>query len=124
MEDERFKASIIKNLIIAVPAIVLEFFLGFGYALLLNKNLPGRGIIIGLLVAPVLVAPVMVGMSWRMLYGAKYGALNNLFRITGLITENFDWFADGARMPTVQLRGSPKISTDESLAAAQYDVRG
>jgi len=97
MEDERFKASIINNLIIAVPAIILEFFLGFGYALLLNKNLPGRGIITGLLVAPVMVAPVMVGMSWRMLYGAKYGALNNLFKMTGLITENFDWFADAPR---------------------------
>jgi len=96
-EDERFISSIWQNILIAVPAIVIQFLLGFGYALLLNKNLPGRGIITGLLVAPMMVAPVMVGMTWRMLYGAKYGALNNMLKATGLITENFDWFANGTR---------------------------
>jgi multiple sugar transport system permease protein len=32
-------------------------------------------------------------MAWRMMYGVKYGAINNLGRQLGLLDVYFDWFA-------------------------------
>ncbi len=39
-----------------------------------------------------MVSPVMAAMAWRMLFGVKYGAINNLGRQLGIIDVYFDWF--------------------------------
>ena len=40
-----------------------------------------------------MVSPVMAAMAWRMMFGVKYGAINNLGRQLGLIDVYFDWFS-------------------------------
>ncbi len=40
-----------------------------------------------------MVSPVMAGMAWRMMFGVKYGAINNLGRQLGLLDVYFDWFS-------------------------------
>src|SRR5678815_3815641 len=40
-----------------------------------------------------MVSPVMAGMAWRMMFGVKYGAINNLGRQFGLLDVYFDWFS-------------------------------
>jgi multiple sugar transport system permease protein len=40
-----------------------------------------------------MVSPVMAAMAWRMMFGVKYDAINNLGRQLGLIDVYFDWFA-------------------------------
>src|SRR6266508_5983965 len=41
-----------------------------------------------------MISPVMAAMAWRMLFGVKYGAINNLGRQFGLLDVYFDWFAN------------------------------
>jgi multiple sugar transport system permease protein len=36
---------------------------------------------------------VMAAMAWRMMYGVKYGAINNLGRQLGILDVYFDWFS-------------------------------
>src|SRR2546428_586130 len=43
--------------------------------------------------SPSMVSPVMAAMAWRMMYGVKYGAINNLGRQLGIIDVYFDWFS-------------------------------
>ena len=50
-------------------------------------------IITALLVIPSMVSPVMAAMAWRMMYGVKYGAINNLGRQLGILDVYFDWFS-------------------------------
>ena len=40
-----------------------------------------------------MVSPVMAAMAWRMMFGVKFGAINNLGRQLGLLDVYFDWFA-------------------------------
>ncbi len=40
-----------------------------------------------------MVSPVMAAMAWRMMFGVKYGAINNLGLQLGLLDVYFDWFA-------------------------------
>lgn len=91
--DRRFVESVWNTGVIIVPSLVAELLLGLGLALLLNRVLRGRPLITALLAIPAMVSPVMAAMAWRMMFGVKYGAINNLGRQTGLIDVYFDWFA-------------------------------
>ncbi len=92
-QDERFRSSILTTLVIIVPALIAELLLGLGIALLLNRPIRARPILTALLAIPPMVSPVMAGMAWRMMFGVKYGAINNLGRELGIIDVYFDWFA-------------------------------
>ena len=93
LRDERFIASVWNTILLIVPALVCELLLGLGIALLLNRVTRGRPIITALLAIPAMVSPVMAGMAWRMMFGVKYGAINNLGRQLGLLDVYFDWFS-------------------------------
>ncbi|RMF86910.1 MAG: sugar ABC transporter permease [Nitrospinota bacterium] len=97
LEDSRFANSVRNNIIIALPTIGFEFLLGFLFALILNQNIRGKAIFTTLLVVPIMISPVMAGMTWRMLYGAKYGAINHILKGIGIADTSFDWFATGPR---------------------------
>jgi len=91
--DQRFLGSVWNTAIIIVPSLAVELLLGLGLALLLGRVIRGRPIITALLAIPAMVSPVMGAMAWRMMYGVKYGAINNLGRQLGLLDVYFDWFA-------------------------------
>jgi multiple sugar transport system permease protein len=91
--DHRFWASVWNTAIIIAPALVLELVLGLGIALLLNRKIRARPVITALLAIPPMISPVMAAMAWRMMFGVKYGAINNMGLQLGLIDVYFDWFA-------------------------------
>jgi len=91
--DGRFWASVWNTAIIIAPALVLELALGLGIALLLNRKIRARPVITALLAIPPMISPVMAAMAWRMMFGVKYGAINNMGLQLGLIDVYFDWFA-------------------------------
>ena len=91
--DQRFLGSIWNTAVIIVPSLAVELLLGLGLALLLGRVIRGRPVITALLAIPAMVSPVMGAMAWRMMYGVKYGAINNLGLQLGLIDVYFDWFA-------------------------------
>ena len=94
VKDTRFLNSIWNTAIIIGPALALELLVGLGLALLLTRIGRGRPIITALLAIPAMVSPVMAAMAWRMMFGVKYGAINNLGRQLGLIDVYFDWFSN------------------------------
>ena len=91
--DQRFLGSVWNTAVIIAPSLVLELLLGLGIAMLLSRVLHGRPIITALLAIPAMVSPVMAAMAWRMMYGVKYGAINNLGRQLGILDVYFDWFS-------------------------------
>ena len=90
--DARFWGSVWNTGVIIVPSLIVELALGLGVALLLNRKIRGRPIMTALIAIPAMVSPVMAAMAWRMLFGVKYGAINNLGRQLGIIDVYFDWF--------------------------------
>jgi multiple sugar transport system permease protein len=93
LRDGRFLGSVWNTAVIIVPSLILELLLGLGIALLLNRALVGRPLVTALLAIPAMVSPVMAAMAWRMMFGVKYGAVNNLGRQVGLLDVYFDWFS-------------------------------
>lgn len=91
--DGRFWGSVWNTALIIAPSLALELLIGLGIALLLNRPIRGRPVITALLAIPPMVSPVMAAMAWRMMFGVKYGAINNLGLQLGLIDVYFDWFS-------------------------------
>ena len=92
VKDQRFLGSVWNTAVIIAPSLAIELLLGLGIALLLSRVIRGRPIITALLAIPAMVSPVMGGMAWRMMYGVKFGAINNLGRQLGILDVYFDWF--------------------------------
>jgi multiple sugar transport system permease protein len=95
-KDQRFLGSVWSTAVIIGPSLAVELLLGLGIALLLSRVIRGRPIVTALLAIPAMVSPVMAAMAWRMLFGIKYGAINNLGRQLGILDVYFDWFASPA----------------------------
>src|SRR4029077_15278473 len=91
-----FMGSVWNTAVIIAPSLVFELLLGLGIAMLLSRVLRGRPLITALLGLPAMVSPVMAAMAWRMMFGVKYGAINNLGRQLGILDVYFDWFASPA----------------------------
>ena len=76
-----------------IPAVLLEFVLGFGIALLLNNLRKGREIISTIILIPMMLTPVVVALFWRLLFQADIGVINYIIHnIFGFSAVN--WLAD------------------------------
>lgn len=65
------------TLILTGSVVSLEFFIGLGLALLLNrKGLRGRDVYLAILLIPMLMPPIAVGLIWRLLLHPELGIIN------------------------------------------------
>jgi len=62
-----------KYVLVSVGGQVL---VGFGVALLLNRNVPGKGLITTLLLLPMMMSMAVVGLFWQLLYSPSWGIIN------------------------------------------------
>ena len=75
--DDRFLHSSLITFLIVVVGVGLEFAFGFTFAyFLINSKIIGKPLIIGLMLLPVMVMPVVVGYTWRLLWDAQFGPIN------------------------------------------------
>lgn len=78
LRDDRVWAALQNTGIILVAAVAIEFVLGFLLATVFVGELRGKRLIIPILMLPVMVVPVVVGLTWRMLWDNQYGAINEV----------------------------------------------
>ena len=76
--DSRLWLALLHTLIIAAVALPAELILGMLMALLFLERLPGRQIFVALLVLPIMIAPVVAGATWRLLFDNRYGPINEI----------------------------------------------
>ena len=83
-----------------VMAVASQFIIGFGLALLLNREFPYKGLITTLVLLPMMLSPVVVAMFWRFIMDADSGLLSYL------------------AMPILRLFGMKEVlwTTDPNLA--------
>ncbi len=55
-----------------------QLVVGFGVALLLNRKIPGKGVITTLLLLPMMMSMAIVGLFWKLLYSPSWGIINYL----------------------------------------------
>ncbi len=103
-EDADFRGILVNTFIWTFGSTSLQFVLGLGTALLLNRRLPGRGFWRGLMLVPWVTPIVVVGIIWRWIYDGSYGLLNYYLKSFGLIQQYVVWLGDSATVwPAVLL---------------------
>ena len=64
-----------------VLAVAAQFIIGFGLALLLNREFKGKGAVTTLMLIPMMLSPVVVGLFWRFILDSSWGLLNYLLSL-------------------------------------------
>jgi multiple sugar transport system permease protein len=82
--DPTLRASIKVTVIYVVAAVVCETVLGLGVALLMWKHFWGKGIVRSLVLIPMVLTPVVAGLTWRLLMDPTAGTVNYLLGLVGL----------------------------------------
>jgi multiple sugar transport system permease protein len=90
--DERFWASVKTTAVYIFPAATLECVLGVALALLLWKPPVGKRLFRAIAVIPVLLAPVVVGYMFRLIFHESGGPVNGILRL--LNWPQVNWLSD------------------------------
>ena len=93
VSDNFFLTALAHTFIYAVSALTCEFLLGLGLALLLNKQIRGRGVFRASLLIPMMLPAVVVGVVWRLMLNPNFGAINGTLKQLGFNTESLTWTA-------------------------------
>ena len=76
LSDQRFWNSIGVAATFVVIAVPIEFMLGLAGALVLNQNVRGRPVLVPLLFMPTMMAPIVVGLLWKIMLAGSWGFLS------------------------------------------------
>jgi multiple sugar transport system permease protein len=78
LADPRFWEALGHTLLFLGVALPAELALGFLLALLFLERMPGRQVLIALIVLPVVVSPIVAGATWRLLFDNRFGPINQI----------------------------------------------
>jgi multiple sugar transport system permease protein len=76
--DKRLWESVLHTLLFTAIALPLELILGLLMAQLFIDHLPGRQVFVALLVLPVVVAPIVSGATWSLMFDNRFGPINQI----------------------------------------------
>ena len=93
--DMRTYKVILNTLIYGLGSTLFQNILGLAYAVFLNTNLKGRGIVRTIVYFPVIVAPIIMGYVFYFIFQYDGGALNDILLVLG--KERIDWLGNGPR---------------------------
>jgi len=85
-KDPLFWNSLKLSVIYVVGSVAGSLILGFGLALLLDRELHGITVLRSLLIIPMVVTPVSIGLTWRMMFSSQIGIINVILSMLGLPT--------------------------------------
>jgi multiple sugar transport system permease protein len=83
-QDTRFGNAFTNTIILMVCGIIVQSLLGLGIALLLKKPFALRPAVMALILIPVLIAPVVTGLNWKLILNDIFGPLNYVLGWLGL----------------------------------------
>ena len=88
LSDSRFTGAVSFTLIFVLIVVSVEFLLGLGISLLIySPYVERRQLFVVLSLPPMMLSPVIAGLTWRMLFNVEYGLVNHVFAL------NIDWIA-------------------------------
>lgn len=102
LQDRRFWGAFANTLLFTAGSVVLHLAVGLPVALLLNQKIPGRKFFRIIIMLPWMLSSVVVAVTWRWLYDAQFGIVNDLLRRAGIMTHQLDILGDPSwAMPAV-----------------------
>jgi multiple sugar transport system permease protein len=83
-DDSYFWEAFFHSAVFVVCGVTLEYCLGLGLALLMNREIRGIGVFRTLMISPMAMTPIVTGMVWLILLNPTYGLLDYLLGLLGI----------------------------------------
>ncbi|PSH65674.1 sugar ABC transporter permease [Phyllobacterium brassicacearum] len=84
LSDGQFHVALRNTIIFTVLAVTAEFLLGLGLALLLDKYIRRLTFLKTVLMIPMMLPPIAVAITWKIIYEPQFGVLNEIMFRLGL----------------------------------------
>ncbi len=83
-KDSLFWVSVRNTAVFVIITVIAEALLGLVFALFFNTDMKGKKIFRSIVLIPMLLPPITVALTWKMMYHYDYGILNYFLRCIGL----------------------------------------
>ena len=91
-----FLKQLKNTLLYIVIAVSIETAIGLLFALFFELNYKGSKIIRSLMMVPLMIAPLVAGLTWKLMMSSSFGIVNELLAKIGILSSSSDilWLAD------------------------------
>jgi trehalose/maltose transport system permease protein len=86
-QNPDFLEGLTNTLIFTVASVTLEFFIGLGIALAINRAFRGRGLVRAAVLVPWAFPTVISAVMWRLMFQDQVGIINYVANTIGLISQ-------------------------------------
>ncbi len=86
-QNEDFWEGLKNTLIFTVVSVTIEFIIGLGIALAINRAFRGRGLVRAAVLVPWAFPTVISAVMWRLMFQDQIGVINEVANAIGLISE-------------------------------------
>ncbi len=93
--NDDFWAAFLRTILFLAIALNLEFLLGLGTALLINRITWGQRTLRTIMMFPMMFSPILVGFQFKFIFNDNIGILNNALQSLGIIDRAIPWLVDG-----------------------------
>ena len=99
LRDTNFWIPLGRTFEVTVICIISEILIGLGLGMLWNREFKGENIVRGLILLPLLVAPLILSIVWNFLLEYNIGFINQIFVAMGLA--RVKWWAPSGALFTI-----------------------
>lgn len=91
-----FMKQLKNTLVYILIAVSVETILGFIFALLFELNYKGSKIVRSFIMTPLMIAPLVAGLTWKLMMSSNFGIVNEMLMRMGILSNASDilWLAD------------------------------
>jgi multiple sugar transport system permease protein len=101
LTDSQFHIGLLNTAVFTVFAVGTEFLLGLGLALLLDKYIRRLNFLKTILMIPMMLPPIAVAITWKLIYEPQFGVLNEIMFRLGLPLQAWAGDADLAMFSVI-----------------------
>ncbi len=92
--DWDFWAAFVRTIVFLTIALNVEFLLGLGIALLINKITWGQRTLRTIMMFPMMFSPILVGYQFKFVFNDNIGILNNALQALGISDGAIAWLVE------------------------------
>jgi multiple sugar transport system permease protein len=86
-QNPDFREGLVNTLIFTVASVALEFLIGLGIALAINRAFRGRGLVRAAVLVPWAFPTVISAVMWRLMFQDQVGIINYAANALGVISQ-------------------------------------
>jgi multiple sugar transport system permease protein len=82
--EARYSNALTVTALFVLVSVSLELVLGFMLALAMRDHVPGKPVVLTILLIPMMLCPVVLSLFWNLILNGNYGVLNQLLGVLHL----------------------------------------